>query len=419
MGRGGGKQIAPKSDAWVRRLRDPGMYAVGGVSGLYLRISGTGARSWILRASVDGRRRDIGVGSFQHVGLAEARTRAWELRDQAWRGIDPLAERKATRERARADRDADISFAESARRWYASMAPQWRANPRSANVLARMERHAFPTIGDIRVGAVTRPQVLSIIEPLWLAKTETAKKLRYSMEAVFDWAIASGYCTAENPATWKGGLKAVLPAPSRVAQVEHHPALPWQEVPAFLVRLRNQRGMSARALEFAILTAARSGEVRRTVWSDVDLRGALWTVPAARMKGGREHHVPLSAPALALLDQLPRDADSDVVFWNSYGGALSDAMLSLLCRRLKVAAVPHGFRSSFKDWARHCCPDPDEVSELCLAHVSSDATRAAYARDGLLPQRAKMLEAWGLHCSGDARGGDVVRTDTETARLRP
>lgn len=385
------------------------MHAVGGVPGLYLRVSQAGARSWILRARVSGKRRDMGVGAYPEVGLAQARVRARELRDQIWRGADPVAERQAARRQLQQERDSGVTFAEASRRWFASMAPQWRGNRRSGNALSRLERHAFPRIATVMVGEVTRGQVLSILEPLWIPKTESATKLRYSMEAVFDWAIAAGYREAENPATWKGGLKAMLPAPGKVARVRHHPALPWQDVPGFLADLRQRGGLASRALEFAILTAARSGEVRGAVWDDFDLRRRIWTVPAARMKGGRAHVVHLSDAALALLDALPRAAETDVVFWGPRGGALSDAMLSLLCRRMGVAAVPHGFRSSFKDWARHCSSAPDEVSELCLAHVSSDATRAAYARDGLLPQRARMLEDWGRFCSGPAQiAGEVV-----------
>lgn len=404
-----GRVSAPKSDAWVRRLSKPGMHAVGGVPGLYLRISPAGARSWILRASVAGKRRDMGVGAYPETGLAQARARARELRDQIWRGSDPVAERQAARRELQQERDAGVTFATAAQRWFASMAPQWKGNRRRSNALARLERHAFPTIGAVRVGDVTRGQVLAVLEPLWIPKTETATKLRYSMEAVFDWAIAAGYREAENPATWKGGLKAMLPAPSKVARVRHHPALPWQDVPAFLADLRKRQGMAPRALEFAILTAARSGEVRGAVWGDVDLRRRIWTVPAAQMKGGKAHVVHLSDAALALLEALPRAAETEVVFWGQRGRPLSDMALSMICRRMGVAAVPHGFRSSFKDWARHCSAAPDEVSELCLAHVSSDATRAAYARDGLLPQRARMLDDWGRFCSGPAQiGGEVV-----------
>jgi len=403
-----GRDTGPKSDAWVRNLKVSGMHAVGGVPGLYLRISPAGARSWILRAMVGGKRRDMGVGPYPEIGLAQARARARELRDQIWRGGDPVAERAAARQQLLQERNAGVTFAEAARRWFASMAPQWRGNRRSGNALARLERHAHPAIGAIHVGAVTRGNVVAVLEPLWVAKTETAKKLRYSMEAVFDWAIAAGYRETENPASWTGGIKALLPAPGKVARVRHHPALPWQQVPGFLVDLRERAGMAPRALEFAVLTAARSGEVRGAVWGDVDLDARIWTVPAARMKGGKAHVVHLSDAALVLLEALPRAAETDVVFWGARGRALSDVILSLTCRRMGVAAVPHGFRSSFKDWARHCSAAPDEVSELCLAHVSSDATRAAYARDGLLPQRAKMLEEWGRFCSGAVVGGGEV-----------
>lgn len=408
MGQESGRSTSPKSDVAVRRLASPGMHAVGGVSGLYLRISTAGSKSWILRARVAGKRRDMGLGPYPEVGLAQARARARDLREQIWRGSDPVADRHAAAVRLRQERDRALTFAEAARRWYSAMAPQWRGNPRAGNAIARLERHAFPVIGDHRIDAVTLGQVLSVLEPLWITKTETAKKLRYSMEGIFEWAIAAGLRAGDNPAVWKGGLKAVLPAPSKVTRVTHYPALPWQRVGAFLEDLRRKPGMAPRALEFAILTAARSGEARGATWAEIDLQGRLWTIPAERMKGGREHLVPLSDAAVALLEALPRAAESNVVFWSQSGKPLSDAMLSLLCRRMAAHAVPHGFRSSFKDWARHSSAYPDEVSELCLAHVSSDVTRAAYARDGLLAQRAQLLEHWGRFCSQPLPAGEVV-----------
>lgn len=408
MGQSAGRVAVPKSDVAVRRLSAPGMHAVGGVPGLYLRIAASGSRSWILRAMVSGKRRDMGLGRYPEVSLSQARTRARELRDQIWRGIDPVAERRRARQKARLDSAADVTLAQAARRWYAAMAPQWRNNPRAGNALARIERHAVPVIGAVPIRSLTRAQVLSVLEPIWIAKTETATKLRYSIEAVIDWAIAAGYRQDPNPAVWKGGLKALLPSPRKVAKTRHHPALPWQEVPDFLRRIRAKRGMATRALEFTILTAARSGEVRAARWPDIDLERRIWTIDGERMKGGKTHVVPLSAAALRVLEDLPRAADTDLIFWGARGRPLSDAILSVLCRRMEAAAVPHGFRSSFKDWARNCSPMPDEVSELCLAHVSSDATRAAYARDGLLPQRAKMLEDWGRFCDGASAPGQVV-----------
>lgn len=408
MGRESGRSSVPKSDVAVRRLSAPGMHAVGGVAGLYLRIAPTGSKSWILRAMVAGKRRDMGVGPYPEVGLAQARARARDLREQIWRGVDPVAERQAAVARTRQERDQALTFAQAARRWFSAMAPQWRGNPRAGNALARMELHAFPRIGDIQVDAVTLGQVLAVLEPLWIAKTETAKKLRYSMEGVFEWAIAAGHRTDDNPAVWKGGLKAVLPTPSKITRVVHHPALAWQQVGAFMADLRRKQGMAPRALEFAILTAARSGEVRGATWQEIDLPRRLWTIPAERMKGGRAHVVPLSDQALTLLRSLPRASGSDIVFWSPRGRPLSDAMLSLLCRRMGVGAVPHGFRSSFKDWARSSSAYPDEVSELCLAHVSSDVTRAAYARDSLLPQRTQMLDQWGRFCAQPLPAGEVI-----------
>jgi integrase len=230
------------------------------------------------------------------------------------------------------------------------------------------------------------------------------------MELVFSWAATSGYRPREkgNPAQWKGVLEHVLPRPSKIRKVEHHAALPWQSVPAFMVDLRKREGMSARALEFLILTAARSSEVRLATWDEIDLEAKLWTAPATHMKARKAHRVPLTDAAIKLLEALPRFERSPFVFPAVRGGALSDMSISAVCRRMKVAAVPHGFRSSFKDWCRSSTAYADEVSELALAHVNSDATRAAYARDELLPQRAKLMTAWAKFCATVPKKADVT-----------
>jgi integrase len=250
----------------------------------------------------------------------------------------------------------------------------------------------------MEVADVEMSHVLSVIEPIWRDKTHTANRVRQRMEAVFDWAIARKYRESANPAAWKGNLAEVLPKPTKISTVKHHRALPWQEIPGFMRRLRKRTGMSARALEFAILTAARSGEVRFATWNEIDLDAALWVVPGQRTKNGKAHRVPLSKEVVALLRTLPRFENEDTVFTASRGGSLSDMSLSSLTRKMDVDAVPHGFRSSFKDWARNCTDASDEVSELALAHVNSDSTRAAYARDELLEQRSIMMEQWARFC---------------------
>jgi integrase len=257
------------------------------------------------------------------------------------------------------------------------------------------------------VDAVELAHVVKILEPIWLTKTETASRLRGRIETVLSWATTSGYRTGENPARWEL-LRHVLPTPSKVKKVDHHAALPWQEIGAFMVELHKRAGMGARALEFAILTAARSGEVRGATWDEIDTGAKLWTVPAERMKAGKAHRVPLSDPALKLLKGLPRMDGSAYVFPAVRGGPLSDMSISAVTRRMGVDVVPHGFRSTFKDWCRSSTSYPDEVSELALAHVNDDKTRAAYARDELLPKREKLMRDWAKYCATVPSKGAVV-----------
>jgi integrase len=237
--------------------------------------------------------------------------------------------------------------------------------------------------------------------------------VRGRIESVLSWATVSGFRTGENPARWKGALDIVLPKPRKISKVKHHAALPWQEVPAFMPELRKVEGMGAQALEFAILTAARSGEVRGATWGEIDLARKLWTIPAERMKAKKAHRVPLNDAAMKLLSALPRLDGCDFVFPSARGGMLSDATMSAALKRMGVNAVPHGFRSSFKDWARSSSRFPDEVSELALAHVSTDATRAAYARDELLPQRTKLMAAWGQFIDTPVKAGKVLAMGTK------
>ncbi|MES1938931.1 phage integrase [Salinisphaera sp. T5B8] len=374
------------------------MHAVGGVAGLLLQVSKSGARSWILRATVGSRRRDIGLGGFPDVTLAQAREKARVTRGKIDQGFDPIEERKAAKVALRASQAKRLSFAEAARRKHEAIAPEFRNARSRANWLSSLELYAVPVVGDMEVADVEMSHVLSVIEPIWRDKTHTANRVRQRMEAVFDWAIARKYRETANPAAWKGNLAEVLPKPTKISTVKHHRALPWQEIPEFMRRLRKRTGMSARALEFAILTAARSGEVRFATWNEIDLDAALWVVPGQRTKNGKAHRVPLSKEVVALLRTLPRFENEDTVFTASRGGSLSDMSLSSLTRKMDVDAVPHGFRSSFKDWARNCTDASDEVSELALAHVNSDSTRAAYARDELLEQRSIMMEQWARFC---------------------
>ena len=390
------KKIAEKSAIEIRRLTEPGMHAVGGVAGLHLLVSPSGARSWILRTMVGGKRRDIGLGGFPDISLAKAKERAGQAKDKIQSGIDPVEERRANRDALRASTTKVVTFAEAAKRCHVARASGFRNVKHRADWISSLERYAFPAIGNIQVSAIDESHVMQVLTPIWLTQTETATRVRQRIEAVLDWAKVSKLRSGDNPARWKGNLSVLLPAPAKVAKTSHFRALPWREVPGFMANLSTREGMAAKALEFAILTAARSGEVRLAEWSEVDLKARLWVVPAFRMKTKKIHTVPLSNSAAELLEGLSRD--SKFIFPGTKGQALSDMSISAVTKRMGADCVPHGFRSSFKDWARECTAYPDEVSELALAHVNSDATRAAYARSELIDKRRLLMADWERFC---------------------
>ena len=383
----------------VRRLAGkPGFHAVGGVPGLHLQVSPNGAKSWILRVKIGDKRPDLGLGSFRDVKLSEARERAREARKLIGKGIDPRQANKDARDALVAAQAKELTFEQAATLCHRTKVSEFRNAKHREDWISSLRMYAFPSIGKLRVSDVELAHIVSLLKPIWTEKTETATRVRQRVESVLSWATVSGYREGDNPARWKDNLEYALPKPSKVKKVTHMRAIPWQEAGAFMADLRKRKGMGARALEFAVLTAARSGEVRFATWDEIDLSERLWTVPGSRMKSGKQHKVPLSDAAVKLLKALPRFEGSDYVFPAVRGGALSDMALSQVCRRMKVDAVPHGFRSTFKDWCRSSTRYADEVSELALAHVSSDATRAAYARDELLPKRKRLMGDWARFC---------------------
>lgn len=403
------KKARELSPLQARRLKSPGLHAVGGVDGLYLHVRPTvtlddgtkkpGARSWILRVKVGDRRPDMGLGGFPDVTLEQARDRAREARDLIRQGKDPILERKTAQDALRAAQAKRITFATAAKHCHAKKAAEFRNPKHRAQWIASLTEYAGPVIGDMPVADVELPHLIDVLKPIWATKTETASRVRGRIEDVLDWATVNGYRTGDNPAKWSGNLEHALPRPSRVKRVEHHAALPCAELGAFMARLRQHRGVGARALEFAILTAARSGEVRLATWDEFDLKAKLWTVPASRMKAGKEHRVPLSDDAVAIVKAQPRHEGCNLVFTVNGKRPISDSTLSKMLRDMGVDAVPHGFRSTFKDWARSSTAYADEVSELALAHVATDATRAAYARDELLAKRARLMRDWAKFCA--------------------
>lgn len=404
------KELAPYQ---LKRLKRQGLHAVGGVTGLHLKVRSDTSRHWILRVVVGDRRRDIGLGGYPAVTLEQARTLAREARLQIRSGIDPVAARKAAQDALRTANAKRITFAQAASACHTAKTSEFKNRKHSNQWLNTLKTYAFPVLGQIPIGDIELPHIVATLEPIWQTKTETATRVRQRIESVLAWATVSGFRTGDNPARWRGNLEHALPKPSKVRKVNHHPALPWQKVPVFMVDLRQRDGMGARALEFLILTAARSGEVRLATWDEIDLKAKLWTIPAERMKSGKTHRVPLSDPVIRILKALSRFEGSPYVFPATRGGALSDMSVSAVTRRMEVAAVPHGFRSSFKDWCRSSTNYPDEVSELALAHVSSDETRAAYARDELLPKRARLMRDWAKFC-GAVKGKATVTPIRDT-----
>lgn len=373
--------------------------------GLYLNVTASGSRSWIFRGTVKGRttptgspyRVEVGLGALADLGLADARDRAKPMRTQCRDGKNPLDDKR--RERQTFEQVARNLHAEKAPRWAASHAKRW---------LASLESFAFPLIGNRPIEDLRRPDVLSILKPIWHDRHETARKVKIRLVQVFDFAYDSDLYPDPNPA--RGPIKSLDDVNH---EVRHMPALPWQEIPEFMKRLAERKGVSARALEFGILTAARSGELRGALWSEIDLKAGIWSLPKERMKARRAHRVPLSSEALAVLEQV-RGLDPDLVFPSTQRTAdgkakvMSDMAFKALFLRMKVENVTqHGFRSSFRDWASESARADREVSEAAIAHVVGSKTERAYARSDLFDRRVPLMQAWAAYVTGQT--GQVVQ----------
>jgi integrase len=368
-----------------------------------------------LRATIGGKRRDMGLGGYPDVTLSGAREAARSARLLIKAGKDPIAEARAAASTLRASLAKDVTFEQAARSYIAAHESGWRNAKHAQQWRNTLASYAYPEIGGLMVRNVELAHVLAVLEPIWTEKTETATRLRGRIEQVLDWATARGLRDGLNPARWRGHLDKLLARPSKVAEVEHHAALPFTDIGDFMRRLREANGMGARALEFAILTAARSGEVRGATWTEIDQKAAVWTVPGNRMKMGREHRVPLSPPIIALLNALPRMAGTDLLFPAPRGGALSDMTLSAVVRRMKVDAVPHGFRSTFRDWASERTNYPRDVAEMALAHSIGDRVEAAYRRGDLFEKRRRLMADWAIFCDRPAPKGGVVSMGRKSA----
>lgn len=407
------KELGPLD---VKRLSHPGgvgnaTFAVGGVAGLMLQITPAGGRSWIIRATVGVKRRELGLGGYPEVTLAIARDRAREAKDKIRRGVDPAEERKAARAALAAAQARGLTFATAVNRYLAAKLDAFKNAKHRQQWRNTLTTYATPQIGAMLVSEIAVQDVLRVLEPIWSDKTETASRLRGRIEAVLSWATVAGHRTGDNPARWGGNLKELLPAPSAIAKQNNQPALQLDDMPRWLAALQVREGTGCRALEFLVLTAARSQEVRGATWEEIDLEKGLWIVPAARMKMAREHRVPLAADAVTLLKALPRLKDNPLVFPAPRGSELSDMTLSATMKRLhnsdksaggagfvdrvsKRPAVPHGARSTFRDWVSERTSFPGEMAEVALAHRISNAVEAAYRRGDMIEKRRKMMNAW-------------------------
>lgn len=402
------KELGPLD---VKRLVEPGLHAVGGVAGLHLQILPSGGRSWVLRIVIGGKRREVGLGGFPDVPLALAREKAREVREAVQQGRDPIAERAAARSALAAQRGAEITFDECAEKFISAKSAEWKNAKHVAQWSATLTTYASPVVGTMQVRDIELSHVVKILEKddFWTTKTETASRVRGRIEAVLDWATVRGYRKGENPARWKGHLDKVLAAPKKVQKVEHHAALPVDEIGAFMRDLREREGIAARALEVLILTAARSGEVRGMAWGEINLDEAVWIVPAERMKAKREHRVPLSSRVIEVLRSMPVVAGGLVFPGMREGSPLSDMTVTAVLKRMgRADLTAHGFRSSFRDWAAERTNYPREVAEMALAHTIENKVEAAYRRGDLFEKRRRMMEDWSRFCDTVQTAGAVV-----------
>ncbi len=374
----------------IRSLKEPGRYADG--NGLYLVVDPSGAKRWMLRTVVQGRRRDIGLGGTSLVSLAEAREKALSYRKRAREGGDPLADK-----RRQAEAKAPM-FREAAQKVFDEHLPSWKNSKHALQWMNTLRQYAFPAIGDMPVNEIDSPHVLRVLSPIWLSKPETARRVRQRIGTVLSWAKAAGYRTGDNPV--EGVAKGL---PKQRDRNEHHAAMPFAKVPAFVARLQgaaDQGEITRLALEFLILTATRTGEVLGAKWREIDESGQVWTIPADRMKAGRAHRVPLSSRCLEILGRSQLlGAGSEYLFpGRTFIGPMSNMAFNMMLRRMDVPFTVHGFRSSFRDWAAECTNYSRELCEMALAHIVGNKVEAAYRRGDLFEKRRSLMEDWNEYC---------------------
>jgi integrase len=382
------------------------LHPVGGVAGLLLQVTPTGAKSWVYRTRIGTKRRSIGLGGFPDVTLAQARDKARAVRDKIAEGIDPVAEKQEKRRDLLAAQLSTMTFADATHQYMKMKSKEFRDPRQAGQWEGSLELHAMPHIGKVPVRDIELPHIKAVLDPIWETKTETANRVRGRIEKILGWCAVHGYRSNENPARWRGYLDGVFQAPEKIKKKGHHAALSVDAMPKFMQDLQKRTGTAARAMEFLILTASRTNEVvgdKRInkpgiTWQEIDFKAGVWTIPADRMKAGKAHKVPLTKAAIDLLKEVEPGAPDALVFAGSGGAIPSNNFLSALLKRMEQTATAHGFRSTFKDWARERTAYADEVSELALAHVNSDATRAAYARSELLEKRRQLMGDWEQYC---------------------
>ena len=407
----------------VAKIKENGRHAVGGVDGLHLRIVND-SRAWVLRVVVGQRfdengkqqvhRRDIGLGSFPEVSIAEARTKAQEMKAKIRNGIDPIQQKQDQLQALRIQKLRDRTFRECAHIVITNKSRELKNQKHIAQWSTTLETYVYPVLGDRVIGSITKVDIAKVLEPIWAEKNETAKRLRGRIETIFDYAKAMGYFEGDNPAEWKGNLEPILGNLKQVSRP--HPSLPYEQVAEFIQHLRQKKGISPKALEFAILTACRSGEVFGAKWQEIDFKNKVWTIPKERMKADKEHRVPLSQQVICLLESIQSYTQSnDFIFPAPRGGMLSDMSLTTLIKRMHKqifkenglgyidpkqnrVITTHGFRSTFRDWSADKTDYPREVCEHVLAHKLPDEVEAAYLRGAYLEKRRSLMADWANFC---------------------
>lgn len=382
----------------IKRITKKGKHAVGGVSGLYLNVNKSGGKSWILRCMVGNLRREIGLGGYPTTTLSMSREKARDMHSLISQGICPVEQKNAQKQALRQSQAASIRFSEAAEKCHMKKSAEFKNIKHAAQWINTLRTYAFPVVGDMKVDKITMHDVLAVLNPIWSEKTETAARLRQRIESVFAWSLVSGYRQGDNPARWSGHLDAILSSPAKLKKLKgdlHHSAMPYKEVSAFMAYLQKNKSMSYRALAFLILTGTRSGEVRGAEWSEVDLKAAVWIIPAERMKAGREHRVPLSDAAVDILKAVPRFLNTKYLFPSIRKKVpLTSAGIAKPLKNFNPDYTVHGMRSAFRDWIAEETQIQNIVAEMALAHTIGDATEAAYRRGDLFDKRKELMQAW-------------------------